>query len=463
MRLDEEAIELIALARSLSARVDANRAAFDSLAAAIGQKFERARTPIECERIVQNAGRELRHFWLEASASSTSRSYRSPPLEQNTQTATGRSVEFGYERDLQPTYLEERCASFFGRPPKGWSADHILLSSGQSAMAAVLHALDGFQGDGERKLSFVHLGSYFETADIFSLFRSLLKCLGRGREAVSRMDRIDADIFIIEPVFCDGEFGCVDVDRLIEGHRRGTPRPRVYVFDNTLVGMTYPLEVQLDAMYELRPHAVFRIISGLKLFQGGFELSNVGILSVFTTEVGESPARQIAGRIRKIRTLLGLGLSFAEVAALEAPWFLERDYTNTYQAAIFRNNAALAHAISAENRLFRGLFHPALLPCTSGARDAPYCAFRLREGDAQSYAALEAYLQSEVRRRDILLEPGGSFGFRGHRFEVVRPEDGTEPFLRVALGRRTGWSRDESIKLMLDVARYTDVSQLRAC
>src|SRR5262249_33655624 len=161
---------------------------------------------------------------------------------------------------------------FFGRPPKGWSVDHILLSSGQSAMAAVLHALEGFQGDDGRKLSFVHLGSYFETREIFSLFSSLLTCVGRGREAVNRMQRIDADILVIEPVFCDGEFGCVEIARLIEAHRKAAPRQRAYVFDNTLVGMTYPLEDQLDSMTALKPRAVFRLISGLKLFQGGFEL-----------------------------------------------------------------------------------------------------------------------------------------------------------------------------------------------
>ena len=40
MRLDEEAIELIALARSLSMRVDENRIAFDTLIADIGRQFE---------------------------------------------------------------------------------------------------------------------------------------------------------------------------------------------------------------------------------------------------------------------------------------------------------------------------------------------------------------------------------------------------------------------------------------
>ena len=153
MQLDEEAIELIDLARSLSARGVADRIAFDSLAAELGRIIDRASTRQEREHIVRSAGRELRRLWLEASASSASRFYRSPPQAEDTQPATGRSVEFGYERDLQPTYLEERCAIFFGPPPKGWSADHVLLSSGQSAMAAVLHALEGFQSQDGRIFS----------------------------------------------------------------------------------------------------------------------------------------------------------------------------------------------------------------------------------------------------------------------------------------------------------------------
>src|SRR5258705_1668814 len=219
--MHDEAVDLLKLARSLRPRAAAYQDAFNNLVIALNARFEDAKDPVDFERVAEDSGRALRQLWLEASASSTSRSYRSPPTAQATKTATGRNVEFGYERDLQPTYLEERCGAFFGKPPTGWNADHILLSSGQSAMAAVLHALDGGSlfGD-ERKLLLAHLGSYFETAEIFSLFRSLLKATGRGREAVNAVDELEADIFIIEPIFCDGEFGCVDVSHLIEEHRK---------------------------------------------------------------------------------------------------------------------------------------------------------------------------------------------------------------------------------------------------
>jgi len=337
----------------------------------------------------------------------------------------------------------------------------VLLSSGQSAMAAILHALEGSTlfGGPLRRLSFVHLGSYFETNEIFSLFCALLDPAGRGRRAVETMLNCDGDIVIVEPVFCDGDYGVVDVHRLVEMHQR-QPRPRVYLFDNTLCGTRFALEHYLRRLSKIEPVAVFRVFSGLKLFQAGLELASLGIVSVFTQDGDTISAHEIGDRIRRVRTLLGLGLSFFEVAALEVPWFLDRGHTHAYERAIFENNELLARAVAEDNRLFGSMFHPSLLGAPDDARCAPYCSFRLKERDVTLYDGLEQHLQREAERRDLQFDLGGSFGFRGHRFEVVRPETGEEPFLRVALGRRTGWSRDRIIELMTEIARAPSVSQL---
>jgi len=450
--MENEIEELFTFADALCARIHTHRSAFQELIADMRSKFDVTRNGVDRERLSEDFGRSLRHLWIEASVSSTSSNYRSPPTDQKTRTATGRNIEFGYERDLQPLYLEERCTTFFDEPPEGWTSDSVLLSSGQSAMAAVLHALEGgslFGGD--RKLSFVHLGAYFETAEIFSLFSSLLKPIGRGRAATNSIKIQDADLFIIEPVFCDGEFGSVDVDQILEQHKRNE-RSRVYIFDTTLTGLGYSVEKDLVRLRALNPPAVFRLVSGLKLLQGGLELSSVGILTVFTPHDGGVSAKQLGDRIRKIRTLLGLGLSFADVAVLEAPWFLDREYASIYQQAVFENNARLARAVAASNRVFRGAFHPSMLPEGHGSGDAPYCVFRLQSGDPVAFARLEELLHDEIGRRDVLFESGGSFGFRGHRYDFVRPDDGAEPFLRIALGRRPGWSCNQITTLLSEIA-----------
>jgi hypothetical protein len=449
--MEDEVKELFDLAETLCARVHHHRNAFQDLIADMRREFAITQLPVELERHAETFCRSLRHLWIEASTSTTSLDYRSPPTAHKTRTATGRNIEFGYERDLQPAYLEERCGRFFDPPPAGWTSDHVLLSSGQSAMAAVLHALEGGAWCGvDRKLTFVHLGSYFETGEIFSLFSSLLKPVARGRDAVETIDKLDADVFIIEPVFCDGEFGCVDVDQLLNQHLRA-PRRRVYIFDTTVTGSSYSIEKELVRMKHLKTPVIFRLISGLKLLQGGMELSSVGVLTVFTPDDATTPAKQLGDTIRKIRTLLGLGLSFADVGILEAPWFLDREYTEIYQRAIFDNNARLANAVEADNRVFRGTFHPSIIPHSPGPRTAPYCVFRLQNDNCDGLVHLEKLLHWETRKRGILLESGGSFGFRGHRFEIVRPEDGSEPFLRVALGRRPGWSCDQITSLMSEV------------
>jgi hypothetical protein len=450
--MENEAKELFGLADTLCARVHTHRNAFQELITDMRRKFAATLHPVDLENLSENFCRSLRHLWIEASASTTSLDYRSPPTAHKTRTATGRNIEFGYERDLQPAYLEDRCRSFFDPPPAGWTSDNVLLSSGQSAMAAVLHALEGGISFGvDRKLTFVHLGSYFETTEIFSLFSSLLKPIGCGRDAVKTIDKLDADVFIVEPVFCDGEFGCVDIDRLLNQHQR-SPHPRVYIFDTTLTGSGYSIEKDLVRMKNLKPPVVFHLISGLKLLQGGMELAGVGVLTVLTPDDAAIPAKQFGDAIRKIRTLLGLGLSFADVAILEAPWFLDREYTEIYQHAIFDNNAQLASAVVTNNRVFRGTFHPSIIPDCQGPRTAPYCVFRLQNDNFDGLVRLEKLLQCEARKRGILLESGGSFGFRGHRFEVVRPEDGSEPFLRVAMGRRPGWSCDQITLLLSEVA-----------
>jgi hypothetical protein len=453
--MEDEAKELFGLGDALSDRVRIHRNAFQDLNAEMRRRFAIPKQPLELERLLETFSRSLRHLWIEASASTTSLDYRSPATAHRTRTATGRNIEFGYERDLQPDYLEKRCGDFFDSPPDGWTSDNILLSSGQSAMAAVLHSLeddvfDGTNGMG-RDRTLLHLGSYFETAKIISLFSSLLKPIGSGRPAVESAGSLDADVFIIEPVFCDGNFGCVNVSSLIDQHLRH-PNPRVYIFDTTLTGSGYSIEKDLARMTSMKTSVVFRLISGLKLLQGGLELSGVGVVSVFTTEDAEVPAKQLGDVIRRIRTLLGLGLTFADVAALEAPWFLDRDYAEAYQSAIFDHNAQLARAVAKVNRVFRGTFHPSVIPDCRGQSTAPYCAFRLQNDNRDGLNRLEKVLQCETRKRGILFESGGSFGFRGHRYEVVRPEDDTEPFLRVALGRRPGWSCDQITLLMSELA-----------
>ena len=117
-------------------------------------------------------------------------------------------------------------------------------------------------------------------------------------------------------------------------------------------------------------------------------------------------------------------------------------YADRYAGAIFAHNAALAAAVASRNRLFEPPFT---------AHPSPYCVFCLRGGDEQAYERLAEVIAAKARELDLNFSRGGSFGFRGHRYEIVRPDD-QPPFLRVAMGRRDDWSCRGIIEQMAEIA-----------
>ena len=413
--LEAEQGELLAIAGMMQSAVPGLRPRLEAWREHLTQGLAGA-APQGHEHMLERATMALRHVWLAAAASSTSKSYRSPAEGERTITPAGRFHNFGYERDLQPTVLEARCATFFPPPPPGWSAEHVLFSSGQAAMNALLTLLSTGQ---KRRLRLRHDGCYFETGELLGLYSQGFDSGAHG----------PADIVIAEPVWQDGKsFGTTLLAEL--GARANRDRTASIVIDSTLSGLDDGLNDLLAALEN--GIQVFRVHSGLKLFQAGLELADVGIVSLYGS--GRADA------LRHIRTLQGTGLRFADVAALELPLFLNTDTTRAYESAIMRHNAALADVA-------RG--NPAFTVGYPAGRPAPFVIFNLPS--PASYDTLDDRIAAEAERRGLIFIRGGSFGFRGHRFETVRPT-GKPPFLRVAMGKRGGPSVDGILELFRSFA-----------
>jgi hypothetical protein len=215
--------------------------------------------------------------------------------------------------------------------------------------------------------------------------------------------------------------------------------------DTTIVGPNHDLRPYLHG----RCPVIIAYSSGLKLDQAGLELANVGIARIYARDGVES-ASNIATRLRKIRTLTGTGLMLDELSALSAPWFMDCAYADRYTTAVFANNRLLAEAIGTSSNLFGNACHPSL---THLGANAPFCALELLDPTPERYQRLLITVESEIHRRGLLAERGGSFGFRGHRFELIEPspEEG-RTFLRVALGWRDGFSREGLCALFEELA-----------
>lgn len=369
---------------------------------------------------LEAAALELRRQWLRRAHRPADVTLKSPDNGSAAYVPGGGSVRFGYERDLDAGMLEERAA-LETPPPPGWSAIHLLVRSGQAALSCLLQLVLSLNEDAGR-LRMHHAGRYFETA-------ALLGLLPRQTVEHKAEDAAAVDLLVGEPVHCDGQFGLTVPESL--------PRVRrALLVDTTLGGEANlgPWFARVDGPLV----AVFR--SGLKLDQAGLELANVGIVQLCVRDGAVPTLADVAARFRQLRTLTGSGLTLDEVSALSAPWFLHSSHRRSYAARVFAHNEQLAVAIGRDHPRFLPACHPSLLPMpdgTSSPLGAPFCALRLRKGDALSHRRLLADVAEEVERAGLVVVQGGSFGFRGPRYELIEPDHGAA-FLRVALGFRGG-------------------------
>lgn len=386
----------------------------------------------EQEQRLDAAAMELRRTWLGLAHRPADAMLKSPREGKVAHVPCGDRVRFGYERDLDASLLEDRGASYL-RPPAGWSSDLVLHRSGQAALASFLQFAAARWGR-EGSLTIAHAGAYFETASLLDTWpqRVFRQVPASSVEAV--------DIVIVEPVSCDGCFSCVD---------RLPPARRAILLDTTMVGPGHDLARYLPAQGD-SCSLVIAYNSGLKLDQAGLELANVGIVRILAREDCGEDAASVGAALRHIRSLTGSGLTLDELSALSAPWFMDRDYVDRYTAAIFANNRALAQSIGTTSAVFAGRCHPSLLASDA---DAPFCAIELNDPRPGGYQRLASLIERESARRGLLATKGGSFGFRGHRYELIEPDPGQgRPFLRVAMGWRAGYSCQGLCELFAELA-----------
>jgi hypothetical protein len=195
------------------------------------------------------------------------------------------------------------------------------------------------------------------------------------------------------------------------------------------------------------------------LDQAGLELANVGIVSLYRPADPAAPG--IGEELRRLRTAMGSGLTFDEISTLEVPWFLDRDYFGRYAMSVFENNLEFALAVRKTNKLFDQVLHPQFARPDCPWAHAPYCVLRLHDDEPALYRFLERVIEMEAARRAIPFNLGGSFGFRGDRFEAVVPDDvSSPPYLRIAMGGMHGTASKRATELMCELAAYANLADL---
>ena len=447
-----EVADLVQLANMAAEHVPAHKSIFQELMHSIPRCVDRGpRDPYSLESALDDAARRLRITCLKAAHDATDQTLRSPTQNDKPCGPGGRRISFGYERDLDPRNIERKLAQMQSGS-RSWQRAHLAFSSGQSALACIALALRELlpKARAEAPLRILHYGGYFETAALFRLYERSGLYRYESWAAAQILPQEPPDVVVFEPVYYDGSIGLVAGEiEILQRLLSGADNPIVVIIDTTLIGLGFPLGAFLAGLPKFNG-LVVALRSGLKLDQAGLELANVGLASIFGKLQGTMSAASLADALREIRTLTGANLSFDAVNALDFPWCLNASYMSGYCDRVFVNNARFASALS-EAGNFGQVTHPQRHVHAPVWAQAPFCVLQLRDHRPANYRGLADQIMEASRRRCIKLDQGGSFGFRGHRFDVIFPEDETPPFIRVALGCRTGAGLKEVTRLWTEL------------
>ncbi len=460
---------LRALAGTVEAMLQAADALVDWRAAADALAAEADLESLAGERALDDLAFRLRERWLALAHEATRGYLMAPPHEQHKFMPSGTRFQFDYERSSRPEILERRGLE--GAPPApGWRGACRLFSSGMSAIAALVNVccarLKGPKPETPVQLDM--FGGYFETWRLLdTVYDAVLRVdyLKSTAQLNQRVAVGGTDVLVLEPVAYDWDMTVFDRDAFADAWRAaGADHPKLVIVDTSLTGHAFGFDDLVPAFGDNPPWTVVFVRSGLKLDQEGLELSNAGVAHVYVPEAG-SPVHleRLLERLNVYRSITGGGLTVNQQAALEAPWFLDGERFGDHAGRVFANNAALARAIRLEGGVFSRVNHPVLSAMSETPwAVAPFVVLHLADDDVGRLGKLVAIIAHEVRERGLQLDLGSSFGFRGNRFEVIRPlvqirEHGESAgLLKIAMGARPGPSKPAIAELVNELAAYRD-------
>jgi hypothetical protein len=413
----------------------------------------------------------LRLIWMKIAHSHSDVNFKSPLHETKIKFPMGRISTCDYERVISPKNLEARCEAY--RPtPRGWRSRHLIFRSCMAAMTSCFQNIRPWLFDHDHEpIACDFFGGYYETDLIFNLFSSpqiSFRHHATQSDFFNAVETGEGQIIFFEPVTYDWEMAALDFEKFFAALALRKNLPRMIIVDTTIVVDRFPLKKFLSDLPGKPPPILMQISSGLKLDQEGLEFANVGIVSLFWSKLEteqKSAALTFIRKMRSNRKITGAGHSVDEIALLDVPWFLNPERFSDHCASIFEHNRELATVLSpivdASKGIFSHVSHPSL---TDSAHFrwavSPFVVFHFREevDSKASHKRLIALLLKESREKNLGLRSGTSFGFRGHRFEIVQPNSLFHPngrqkgVLKVAMGRRSGPSKDEIIRSLIEIA-----------
>ncbi|WP_455756578.1 hypothetical protein [Sulfurimonas sp.] len=444
---------------------------------------------LEVELKLEKVSFEFRQSWLQYASKISSKYFRSPFYADSISLPNSKDIKYDYERVANTRSLDNRCMEH-SKELRKWETDCTFFANGMSSIHIVLSQLFIYirnNGTDIPKVS-VAKGSYFET---IALFRFLRRQGGfevdylEYENILNNISSGTTDIVFLEPVLCDLVQTVLDFNLLVEAIKnRDSSKLLFVIIDTSIVGSSFEMEFILNQIDTQENIVFIDVLSGLKLFQEGLEFTNVGFTKIYTLKgkyirtlqktsknsIFKRSASDIKKQFGRLRKVYGVGLSLEQFHILDAMWFLNPDTSKKYMNTIHENNLFVAQELAKANGIFKDVFHPGLSTLSQlDWAKSPSVVLTFNEDDdnEENMELLKKIILFEIKKANITLYWGTSFGFRHHRFEIINfsnqayESEKERHIVRLPIGYRKGYSLKYTLKIFLKIANHKTFLELK--
>ncbi|ARD95100.1 MULTISPECIES: hypothetical protein [Lactococcus] len=331
----------------------------------------------------------------------SSKAMKSPEFNRGQKTSNS---YFSYERGYQPYKLEQLIRHLY----ESEYVKSIVTRSGMSSIDLAIKSASFFLSP--KPLKVFSLYSYFETTGILSQYQKMgtikyHKFLS-FKKFIESIKKEDPDLIYLENPQALSSHPCNNIEYFFSIlDRMPATKFRIVIIDSTLSG---PLK-NLKKFIKINQSnlMIVDIVSGIKFYNLGLELSNLGIMNIWTKS--KKIRNNFATNIKNVRSLSGQSIQPIEESML-MPIFKNLNLVNDHYDAILNNSLHYQ----------KYFYLTKILPRISRT---PILYIENKAMNGTDINKIVHGIHDKLHLRGLELSTGDSFGFHLTRIQAIHTEE----------------------------------------
>ena len=378
--------------------------------------------------------------------------YKSPLYTVNSESINSTNYTYDYERTIKYDYLEEiyNINDFFD----GFT---LLYSSGMSTLSSILSLILKFNN---KVKCFSHIG-YFENMLLIEDLKNIISEVDIFEKQLSSIEK-DFDLLFIECVRSNFKLDYIDIMKILSNIDNNSKKIKFIVFDISFLGNTFIPNDILKLFYEHKRIIFIFYRSGIKLDQMGFEVLNLGILSLYFTKDLFFIKEKLLSFMKDNRSRNGHCLSVMDTHLLKN---IQKINNKNYAKVILDNTKYFVSKLKYTNNSFIDrIIYPDIVYENFKLYKTPYFFIKLKNASEEDYINVCKYIKYRFLIDGVDISFRTSFGFRNISFEYVKIRNvKNSEVLKIAPGYMRGYSFHKFIDILNEIFNKTYKEFLTEC